>query len=368
MSLDLGDVLYAFAGSAELLGVRPLFWRTIRADVDSCTPNDRTPIFIVPDLHIVSDQRATGWRDDDEDLFHLGRSQHDLLVRLLARLIALRDDPNRSEFAPLAVYQMGDFHDLWREAQHWWGEDIRAMVDRQFDSHQELFALFGALKAERLVGNHDDKLRRPKQLAKLADQRISNYFPVERIHIGPRALSIPWGYGRVDLFHGDEIDRIETGFLSFLNPLGARMAMGARALGLVNEDDWKHELLPAGFPDPEKSGDPIPDEVIDPDRHSANEEAEERRKKFYTESRRFILNPSRIDEATRDRPCLAAIIGHTHAPCIVADAAGEHILVDCGGWVNRAVPAPRHPGETFWNSQIGVLVGNQVAVLQIEAR
>jgi hypothetical protein len=217
--------------------VRPLFVHHDPAiDLDGPGANGGWPLFFIPDLHLLSHTRAEGYQDH----FNLNAERKNVLLAFLVRLVELRAEKTLPN---LAVYQLGDLHDLWREQEHWWWhEPLPHMLDRQVESHGDLFALFRELRVVRLVGNHDHRLRDSGERERLASHPIARDLPLERLV--PRMTSLPWGINaRIDLFHADQIDRIETGFFSFLDPIGARMAAE-----FGGTDEWHYELLLRGRP------------------------------------------------------------------------------------------------------------------------
>jgi UDP-2,3-diacylglucosamine pyrophosphatase LpxH len=251
------------------------------------------------------------------------------------------------------VLQLGDFHDLWRESEHWWwDEDIRAMVSRQLKSHEPLFDLFRQLRTERLVGNHDKRLRTEK--GKLAADPINEYFPVETIY--PYSKSFRWGLlHRIDVIHADIFDKVETGFFSFLNPVGARLAEHNGTINIGNIDEWEHELEPPGTPD--SATDRLD---IEP---AFTYDGDPNRTRYYANCQKYFREGN-CDPALESLTPVATIIGHTHFPRIVINAPSpSYGLVDCGSWVNQSFAVGMKDG--FWNGQLGVLTGNEIGILQI---
>jgi hypothetical protein len=346
--LALEDVRRDLAEDVGLQS-RVLFTRRLPGDPDDADGDGRTPVFFVPDLHLLSAERAAGYHD----AFVLSGRKKTLLTSLLARLLALRDGD--AAYRRLAVYQLGDFHDLWRESAHWWSsEDVGDMLDRQVASHAELLRLFHELGTVRIAGNHDKALRVPAVLDALEGRAIAAYFPKETIR--PDLLSFAWGaHARVDLLHTDQVDPVETGFFRFLNDTGSRLATPARALGLASVDECL-EPGPNDSPGPETR----PGEVLE----FADPNVPKDRKKFFTESRDWIAAVQGADPGRTGRTSAATVTGHTHGPRIVVDGdPSGYTLVDCGSWVNQSSAAGG--GDVFWNSQIGVLTGLRISVLQI---
>jgi UDP-2,3-diacylglucosamine pyrophosphatase LpxH len=350
--LSLEDVRRDLAEDGRLVS-RVLFTLRLPGDPEDADGDGHTPVVFIPDIHLLSSERAAGY----QDAFVLSGGKKALLGSLLKRLLDLRDGDDA--WRNLAVYQLGDFHDLWREKEHWWwSEDVGDMLDRQVDTHAELLGLFRRLGTVRIVGNHEDKLRARGPLDSLAGRRIASYFPKGTIR--PDLVSFPWGpHARVDLLHTDQVDPVETGFFSFLNTPGSRLAMPARALGLATVDEWQHECLEPGTndsPGPETRADRVLD-FRDP-------AVPKERKKFFAESREWIAGALGPDLEMARRTSVATVAGHTHGPRIVVDGdPPAAVLVDCGSWVNQSSA----PGgvDVFRNSQIGVLTGLRISVLQV---
>ena len=350
--LSLEDVRRDLAEDGRLVS-RVLYTLSLPGDPDVADGDGRTPVFFIPDIHLLSAERADGYHG----AFVLSGTKKALLKNLLTRLLELRDGDDA--WRNLAVYQLGDFHDLWREKEHWWwSEDVGDMLDRQADTHAELLELFRRLETVRIVGNHEEKLRARGLLDSLEGRRIASYFPKETIRSD--LVSFPWGpHARVDLLHTDQVDPVETGFFSFLNATGSRLAMPARALGLATVDEWQHECLEPGTNDS-----PGPETRVDHVLDFRDPAVPEDRKKFFAESREWIAGALGSDLEMARRTSVATVAGHTHGPRIVVDGdPPAAVLVDCGSWVNQS----SGPGgvDVFRNSQIGVLTGLRISVLQI---
>jgi hypothetical protein len=355
MSLSVEDFVRDLAAGEPhgVLNPRVLFRATLPVEVAAESDGGATPVVFFPDIHILSKGRAKGYGD----FFNLSASNEGLLKGTLQRLLELRETV--SEYSGLLVYQLGDFHDLWREAEHWWWhEDLGSMIQRQVEDHPDIFDLLGRLETHRVVGNHDDRLRVAGELEKLEGDPISRYFPLGRIH--PAWTWFRWGFfGRIGVLHADAFDKVETGFFSFLNPVGARLAQHSGGINIGEVDEWQHEVLPPGTPDA-----PADPELLQRNVDYSDAAAPKDRKKYFTQTREFFDKPD-VAQAGGGYVSIAAVIGHTHAPRIVADSRDTGFtLVDCGSWVNVSRPAGP-VGREFMNSQIGVLASNEIAVLQV---
>jgi UDP-2,3-diacylglucosamine pyrophosphatase LpxH len=310
---------------------------------------DEDPIFVLPDLHLLSGDLSY------HDSFHLNDRLKARLLALLRRLRALRAN---AAYGCMRVVQIGDFHDLWRESRHWWGESLGAMLGRQIEAHADLFELLAELGCHRVVGNHDERLGHQGVLDSLRDHPISAYFPPGSVHPSPISLC-RGSFGRVDLLHGHEVDPGEqVWWRRWLNPIGCRFA----GLGFVSTDEWQHEVLPEGTPDTLLEQPPVVYLPGDVDAPRADNQ------RYYRE---LADHPTCADDAPdelRERHRSAVVIGHTHHPRIVSGAHGsDYVLVDCGSWVNRssAVDHPHDRKLVFWNGQLGILSGPWAAVVQI---
>src|SRR5262245_44214048 len=216
MATSLFDLLYAITreSAGQELALRVLVHARIPIGIDATPPH----VFI-PDLHVMSGEHGLAYGD----AYHLAPSRERILIRLLRRLEELRS----GEVPDLKVFQLGDLHDLWREAYHWWGEDTESMLERQWKSHPDLFELFRKLEAEGCVGNHDDGLRGLE--AKPIRERLSPLVKLEDHY-----ASIDAGPGSKILFtHADVVDPIEG---HFYNSVGSRLA------GTGPADEWRHEV------------------------------------------------------------------------------------------------------------------------------
>src|SRR5204863_9564951 len=117
-----------------------------------------------------------------------------------------------------------------------------------------------------------------------------------------------------------------------------------------------HEVSPAAAPD---------QQLLQPTVRFDDTKATDTREKFYKEllAKETCAEDANWDE--REAIRIAVVIGHTHQPRIVVGTGNDgYTLMDCGSWVNQS-QASANPQDIFWNSQIGVLTGNECAVLQI---
>jgi hypothetical protein len=364
LSIDEIRCFIAAGESSVSLETTVLYYETLLVDADAADEQGCTPIIFVPDLHLMSVDRGSAYGS----YFHLNENREKILLALLARLSELRNG-SPQELPKLKVYQLGDMHDLWREAEHWWGEDTATMLARQFGDHKDLFELFRALDTERFAGNHDRSLRSPEVRAELANQPISTLLPLRQLH--PDYHSFLWGSRcRVDVLHADQVDEAETPWYRRpINPIGARLADHNLDPGLA--DEWNHEVNPPGTPDDviQQTGSPLGEcgalNLLQPTVHFDDPAATADQKKFFDSLRHGETCSIDASDDVWWANRVAVVIGHTHLPRIVVDGPPATLtLIDCGSWVNQSW-LTSEPKNGFWNGQIGVLSGTETAVLQI---
>jgi UDP-2,3-diacylglucosamine pyrophosphatase LpxH len=361
MSLSINEIVHLICAGEQhpsLWKTAVIYYQTLAVDSDAADENGHTPIFFIPDLHILSENRGIGYGQGK--YFHLNQNRKEILKAFLSRLIELRDEGQ--EFRRLKVYQLGDMNDLWREARHWWGEDVVEMLERQIGDHEDLFWLFRKLGTERLAGNHDNKLRIPKVRTQVAESPVNEFLPMDMLH--PDTRSFRWGSGcRMDMIHADQVDDSETPwYRKMINPVGSRFA--ARDDGLINIgeiNEWSHEVRPEGPGD-----DCFREPTVDYEGEDDDRKSVEFVRSIYDYETCAPDATAEMREARR----VAVMIGHTHRPRIVrGDPAHDYTMIDCGSWVNTSFldvkPKDLAENNAFWNAQVGVLCGNEAALLQI---
>src|SRR3989442_6130618 len=106
----------------------------------------------IPDIHLISEKRRR------EGNFIYASNYTDLLTTVARKLADLKVQAAANE--TIAVYQLGDFLDLWREASG--ADDQLDVAARIKDDHEELVValLDDNLTAQFLLGNHDFDLYR----------------------------------------------------------------------------------------------------------------------------------------------------------------------------------------------------------------
>jgi UDP-2,3-diacylglucosamine pyrophosphatase LpxH len=361
MSLNINEIVYLIRAGEQhpgLLRTAVIYYQTLAVDSDAADENGRTPIFFIPDLHIMSENRGIGYGQGK--YFHLNQNRKGILIAFLSRLIELRN--MGQEFQRLKVYQLGDMNDLWREAKHWWGEDVVTMLARQIGDHEDLFKLFRDLGTERLAGNHDNKLRDEEVRKQVAESPVNALLPMDMLH--PNARSFSWGSAcRMDMIHADQVDKSESGwFRRLINPVGCRFAQHDDGLFNFGEiDEWAHEIQPEGPEDARFRQPPVDYRGRDDDRKIV---------KFVRSIYDYETCAPEATDEMREARRVAVMIGHTHQPRIVlGDPTHDYTMIDCGSWVNKSSLAgePKEKAEekAFWNAQVGVLSGNEAALLQM---
>ena len=167
----------------------------------------------------------------------------------------------------------------------------------------------------------------------------------------------------MDMIHADQVDPSETSWLrKMINPVGSRFA--AHDDGFINVgeiDEWAHEIRPEGPGDDCFRESTVDYEGGDDERKSV---------KFVRSIYDYETCAPDATAEMREARRVAVMIGHTHRPRIVhGDPDYDYTLIDCGSWVNKSPLAggPEEEAEekAFWNAQVGVLSGNEAAVLQI---
>ena len=313
------------------------------------------PWIFVPDLHLLGKDKGRDYADNGEDFFHLGDTEKKSLMNLLDFLMA-RKSAGDGGYPDLKVIQLGDFHDLWREAQHWWGEDVRRMMERQLDVHQDLFTLFRDLHSERVIGNHEDALERPG-----AAEENSDVWPAENLHETMLLDLDQAGAFRMLILHGHQVDPGEKGIRRTINPIGARMARHP-AISRRWRDEWKYEVA-LGACD-ELAPSPVPQDLIHYQQSPRNSQ-QKTDQKYYREIQDYAVTDEDL-LAQHAASAQLAFIGHTHHPRIVMNDVADYRLVDSGSWVNWAVGQGGAKNQVHYaNAQIGVLARNEVAIIQI---
>jgi UDP-2,3-diacylglucosamine pyrophosphatase LpxH len=329
--MTLHDVLLgAFAAEAKTVRLVASL-RDPRLNFSS--PDDAR-IFL-PDMHIVS--AATRAKYD------YGTNDTGLLARILRRVPGLKAVGGRT----LALYQVGDFLDLWREEPS--SSARKDAASRIVSDHTALMnELFDAkLKARFLLGNHDVDLA-----------WWSNFVAWERRYfLPPRGSMKSSGM----TLHGDVFDWVEflpdafnRFFVYYFSPLASAADHDLRHVKTVIErantqQDFSRQI--AGTVSLGTLRDVTATSSHNVGPHPFLDKARAAAKK---------ANQS----AGLDLRFL--VIGHTHQARIAVrdDADGFFVLVDCGAWIEKGRDAD---GRVFPNQQLTVLSENEFRIYQLDS-
>jgi UDP-2,3-diacylglucosamine pyrophosphatase LpxH len=297
----------------------------------------------IPDLHVVS--RATRRKYD------YGTNDTELLADVLTRIANLKA---RSQGSTVAVYQVGDFLDLWRE------EPVAsARVDaasRIVSDHPALMNAFfsPSLKARFLLGNHDVDLA-----------WWPNFIAWERRYfLPPRGSLKPSGIA----LHGDVFDWVEMlpdalnqFFVYFFSPFSGPSDHDLRdARTIITRENAKSDFSAriAGAADlgsVQASGSVQANGSV-PRQHNLGSH------KFLDKARKTVKAANK----SFGLDLRFAVIGHTHHARIAVHDAGDNdffALIDCGGWIEDAHDAT---GAKYPNQTLAVISENEARIYQVE--
>jgi UDP-2,3-diacylglucosamine pyrophosphatase LpxH len=286
-------------------------------------------------MHVVS--AATRAKYD------YGTNDQALLTRVLRRVRSLKAAGGRT----IALYQVGDFLDLWREEPTSSARSDAA--SRIVADHPELMgALFdGALKARFLLGNHDVDLA-----------WWSNFLAWERRYFLPPRGSLK-ASGMA--LHGDVFDWVEflpdafnRFFVYFFSPLSGAADHDLKEVKTIIERSNSHRDFSRQIAGTATLG--TLRDVTATSSHNLSQHA--------------FLDPARA--AAKKANQLAGldlrfmVIGHTHQARIAVhdDSDGFFALVDCGAWLENGRDSS---GRLFPNQQITVLSENEFRIYQLDS-
>lgn len=315
-------------------------------------PNDLR-VFI-PDLHLISEKRRV------DGGFRFAANHPDLLTEVFRELRRLK--LNAGDNQTVAVYVLGDFLDLWREAP---GLDLdEDLAARIRDDHEDLIAavLDRKLKTRFLLGNHDFDL-----------YRWRDYQAWERRYYLPdRALDAP----RVLLLHGDVFDWIESFpdqiqqllvylFAPHLSPNSHDLDTLAKFARRAHRNRKYRDFIQAPAPLELAEVEVLTDVDVPPEWNVARpDRASPDRLKHLDAARKEVQR--RNQQYGMD--LRSVVIGHTHYARVAVhedDAGGFFALIDCGAWIEES--SWRENGQTISapSAQVGVLSGNEVRIYQL---
>jgi hypothetical protein len=290
----------------------------------------------IPDTHVVS--RATRLK------YSYGTNDGDLLADVLTRLAGLKV---RGQNRTVAVYQMGDFLDLWREEPI---ADVRVdAASRIIADHPTLMHAFfnPALKTRFLLGNHDVDLA-----------WWPNFVAWERrFFLPPRGSTRPSGLA----LHGDILDWRELMpdapaqfFVYFCSPFVGPSDHDLRDVRTViarqnHKLDFSQRIAgPAGHGD-----------VVSLDGLAARHNLSGH--ELFNQAHALTQRANR----TYGLDLRFMVIGHTHHARIAIHESDDDFfaLIDCGGWLEDAFD---QRGGRYPNQTLAVLSNNEARIYQIE--
>jgi UDP-2,3-diacylglucosamine pyrophosphatase LpxH len=303
-------------------------------------PKDTDLRVFVPDLHLVSEKASKR--------YSYGTNLIDLLTKTARGLRSLR--AQKTDVEEIAVYQMGDFLDLWREAGPSAGSDDASRIK---DDNASLVTalLHQDLKARFLLGNHDiDLARWPSYRA--WDRRY--YLPFD-------------GTPTVILLHGDAFDWVEkfpdevnSFFVYLFGPLASPNDYGLDEMRKLAKKSHRNRKYLQSIQQP--TGAPL-DALADTARglpaspfnvhEGGHEFLDAAADTCAKASRQYGLN------------LRLAVIGHTHHARLATRTdsnGGLFTLMDCGAWIENCVFPD---GTVLPNAQIGALSANEIRLYQL---
>jgi UDP-2,3-diacylglucosamine pyrophosphatase LpxH len=324
------EVLGAFAAEAKSVRLVASL-RDRRLNFPS--PGDAR-IFL-PDMHVVS--AATRAK------YEYGTNDTGLLTRVLRKIRTLKAVGGRT----IALYQMGDFLDLWREeaVSHARKDAPSRIVADHSALMSELFD--GALKARFLLGNHDVDLA-----------WWSSFVAWERRYfLPPRGSMKSSGMA----LHGDVLDWVELlpdalnrFFVYYFSPLASAADHDLYRVKAVIErcngaQDFSKQICGTAALGRLR-------EVTFTSSHNLGQHP------FLDKARAA----ARAASQTAGLDLRFMVIGHTHQARIAVrdDAQGFFALVDCGAWIEHGRDSA---GEVFPNQQITVLSENEFRIYQLDS-
>lgn len=301
---------------------------------------DTTLHVFIPDLHLLS--HLTRPR------YPYGTNGEDVLLRAVNAIIALKSaEAGRRK---VAVFQLGDFLDLWRETPV--ASDRIDAATRIADDHGPLVRALANAQTRFLLGNHDFELC-----------RWPNFLAWERRYfLGPSGVPKPAGMA----LHGDVFSQVEEMpdamqqlAVFYFSPFRAAADYDLREmLAFVYKEnaplDFTARIASDGAVGQllQPAQEPIPDRYnVGP--HNYLELA---RSMCLTANQQYGMN------------LRFAVIGHTHHPRIaVHDGGGDDFfaLIDSGAWIENCV---QPDGTKLPNMQLTAISNNEARVYQLGPR
>lgn len=315
-------------------------------------PNANDIRIFIPDLHLISERRRV------RGGFKYATNHTELLTSVVSALNELKTKAAAGEI--VQVYQLGDFLDLWREAD---GKDDQVDVASAIkDDHQDLVSalLDRHLRTRFLLGNHDFDL-----------YRWPDYTAWERRYYLPDdTAQTP----SVVLLHGDIFDWVESlpdavqdvfVYLFAPNVSAVDYRIG-KMISLIRQShgDRKYRTyIQAAQPSTLGS---VRDNGVDeiPDRWNVQTAG-------VSPSANLLFLDSAYECCKRANEqyqmnLRVAVIGHTHHARIAVretDDGGLFTLMDCGAWIENCIADGDETATP--NAQIGALCGNEARIYQL---
>jgi len=307
----------------------------------------------IPDVHLISERRRI------QGAFRYSTNHTDLLTSVILALNQMRSGAADDE--AIEIYQLGDFLDLWREAD---GADNQVDVASPIkDDHEDLVTALmdRKLRTRFLLGNHDFDL-----------YRWPDYTAWERRYYLPDAADAA---PSVVLLHGDIFDWVESlpdavqnVFVYLFAPnvaatdhrLGEMINLIRQSHGDRKYRTYIQAQQPSTIGTVRES---VADEV--PARWNVQMPGSAPAQNLlYLDSAYECCKRANEQYQMNLR---VAVIGHTHHARIAVretDDGNLFTLIDCGAWIENCIA----DGETSAspNAQIAALSGNEARIYQLE--
>jgi len=315
-------------------------------------PNDKDLRIFIPDIHLISEKRRR------EGNFIYASNYTDLLTTVARKLADLKAQAAANE--TIAVYQLGDFLDMWREASG--ADDQLDVAARIKDDHEELVLalLDDNLNAQFLLGNHDFDL-----------YRWPDYTAWNRRYYLPDTSNAP---PSVILLHGDIFDwvellpdKIQDVFVFLFAPrvqpnehnLGKMRDLVVQSHGSRSYRSYIQNSEPATL-GAVQTGEP---DTI-PGRWNIQTAGSSPAQNLkFLESAYKCCAKANVDY---DMDLRVAVIGHTHHARIATretDAGGLFTLIDCGAWIENCIADG--DANPMPNAQVAALCANEARIYQL---
>ncbi|HEU4420648.1 MAG TPA: hypothetical protein VFT55_17040, partial [Planctomycetota bacterium] len=300
-------------------------------------PDEDDVRIFIPDTHFITPAtiKKMGYRSVTNDV--------DLLARTMLALATLKAD----SAATVAIYQLGDFMDLWRESLS--GADPVIAADKIAVAYPDVMQAFDDARVRFVFGNHDYDLRR---IPRFVAWNRRYYLP----DLDSRKPSVMITHGDVfDWLERSLPDDIQRFFVYYFAPLFSANDYDLRAVeDTIRKCHGKKKYLT------KIQGTADIGPVTDP---------EQMPRRFNVKSDGVFFQGAkdacRKANAQFGLDLRIAVIGHTHHARMVAEEDGDQLflLMDCGAWIEKCridgfdKPVP--------SAQVGVLAMNDARIYQL---